>query len=222
MDIADIATSEYIEVDVSERLGKVRSIFESENPKGVIVTREGTYEGVLTERQILQSHIEDHTKAEALAEPAPKVDRTEDVRETARMLVEGNTKVAPVFEADRLWGIVTEDAILEAVIENLDALTVSDIYRYDVGELKIRDTGNRDHEADVREARNYIKALDDAISFLRTAGIERKSITTELVKSLHEQLLVNGRSAEDPLPGEFRPGYAVIEEEGPRKRWPVD
>lgn len=95
------------------------------------------------------------------------------------------------------------------------AVTVSDIYRYDVGELKIRDTGNRDHEADVREARNYIKALDDAISFLRTAGIERKSITTELVKSLHEQLLVNGRSAEDPLPGEFRPGYAVIEEEGP-------
>jgi len=95
------------------------------------------------------------------------------------------------------------------------AVTVSDIYRYDVGELKIRDTGDRDHEADVREARNYIKALDDAISFLRTAGIERGSITTELVKSLHEQLLVDGRSAEDPLPGEFRPGYAVIEEEGP-------
>jgi len=128
MDIADIATSEYIEVDVSERLGKIRAIFEEDNPKGVIVTREGAYEGVLTERQILQSHIEDHTKAAALVEPAPKVDRTEDVRETARMLVEGNTKVAPVFEADRLWGIVTEDAILEAVLPNLDALDVEDIY----------------------------------------------------------------------------------------------
>jgi CBS domain-containing protein/ribosome-associated translation inhibitor RaiA len=131
MDIAAIATSEFVEVDVSERLGKVRSIFEEENPKGVIVTRDGAYEGVLTERQLLQSHIEDHTKAEALAEPAPKVDRTEDVRETARMLVEGNTKVAPVFEADRLWGIVTEDAILEAVLSNLDALDVADIYTSD-------------------------------------------------------------------------------------------
>jgi len=131
MDIADIATSEFVEVDVSERLGKVRSIFEEENPKGVIVTREGEYEGVLTERQLLQSHIEDHTKAEALAEPAPKVDRTEDVRETARMLVEGNTKVTPVFEADRLWGIVTEDAILEAVLDGLDALDVADIYTTD-------------------------------------------------------------------------------------------
>jgi CBS domain-containing protein/ribosome-associated translation inhibitor RaiA len=131
MDIADIATSEFIEVDESERLGKVRSIFEKENPKGVIVTREGAYEGVLTERQLLQSHIEDHTKAAALAEHAPKVDRTEDVRDVARMLVEGNTKVAPVFEADSLWGIVTEDAILAAVLENLDALDVNDIYTAD-------------------------------------------------------------------------------------------
>ena len=131
MDIADIATSEYVEVDASERLGKVRSIFESENPKGVIVTRDGDYEGVVGERQLLQSHIEDHTKAEALIQPAPRVDRTEDVREVARMLVEGNTKVAPVFDGDRLWGIVTEDLVLSAVLEHLDALTVEQIYSED-------------------------------------------------------------------------------------------
>lgn len=96
------------------------------------------------------------------------------------------------------------------------AVTVSDIYRYDVDELEIRETVESDHEADVREARNYIKALDDAISFLQTAGIERESLTTGLIKSLHEQLLVEGRSEDDdPLPGEYRPGYAVIEEESP-------
>ncbi|QSG11072.1 putative transciptional regulator [Halapricum desulfuricans] len=94
------------------------------------------------------------------------------------------------------------------------AVTVSDLYRYDVDELEIRQTVESDHEADVREARNYIRALDDAISFLQTAGVERESITTELVTSLHEQLLIRGRSkGEDPLPGEFRPGYAVIEEQ---------
>lgn len=95
------------------------------------------------------------------------------------------------------------------------AVTVSDLYRYDVDELQIQETVESDHEADVREARNYITALDDAISFLQTAGIERQSITTELIKSLHEQLLIKGRSdGEDPLPGEFRPGYTAIEEEG--------
>ncbi|MFC6975245.1 Fic family protein [Halomicroarcula sp. GCM10025709] len=96
------------------------------------------------------------------------------------------------------------------------AVTVSDLYRYDVDELQIRETVESDHEADVREARNYITALDDAISFLQTAGIERQSITTELIKSLHEQLLIKGRAdGEDPLPGEFRPGYTAIEEQGP-------
>ncbi len=128
MDIADIATTDYIEVPVDRRLGKVRSIFEQEHPKGIIVTEGGAYRGVITERHLLQSHVEDDAKADALAQHAPKVSRTEDIRDTARMLVEGNTKVAPVFEGDSLWGIVTEDLILEAVLDNLDALNVADIY----------------------------------------------------------------------------------------------
>jgi len=132
MDISDIATTDYIEVEAEQRLGKARSIFEEENPKGIIVTEAGQYEGVLTERQLLGSHIEDDTRIAALTVSAPKVDRTEDVRDTARMLVEGGTKIAPVFEAGDLWGIVTEDAILEAVIDSLDALTVGQIFSENV------------------------------------------------------------------------------------------
>ncbi|MFC4406537.1 CBS domain-containing protein [Haloarchaeobius iranensis] len=136
MDISDIATEEFIEVDVKTRLGKVRSLFERENPKGIIVTRDGEYDAVLTEREIIQSHVEDDAKVAALVKPsrnapAPKVDRYEDIRETARVLVEGGVKVAPVFEGDNLWGIVTADAILEAVLDNLDALDVAQIYSDD-------------------------------------------------------------------------------------------
>ncbi|WP_424018152.1 CBS domain-containing protein [Halorientalis pallida] len=132
MDIADIATSDYIEVDATERLAKVRSIFERKNPRGIIVTNDGAYEGVIGRRQLLQSHVQDDAKAESLMVSAPQVERTDDVREVARVLVEGGTKIAPVFEADRLWGIVTTNAILEAVLEHLDALTVGDIYTENV------------------------------------------------------------------------------------------
>ncbi|SEM98633.1 CBS domain-containing protein [Halorientalis persicus] len=132
MDIADIATSDYIEVDATERLAKVRSIFERKNPRGIIVTNDGAYEGVIGRRQLLQSHVQDDAKAESLVVSAPKVERTDDVREVARVLVEGGTKIAPVFEADRLWGIVTTNSILEAVLEHLDALTVGDIYTENV------------------------------------------------------------------------------------------
>ncbi|UWG48603.1 Protein containing two CBS domains (some fused to C-terminal double-stranded RNA-binding domain of RaiA family) [Halanaeroarchaeum sp. HSR-CO] len=128
MDIADIAATDFVEVDAGQRLGKVRAVFEAENPKGIIVTDDGSYAGVITERQLLQSHVEDDAKASSLTNPAPKVDQHEDIRETARMLVEGNTKVAPVFDGEVLHGIITEDDILDAVLENLDALDVADIY----------------------------------------------------------------------------------------------
>ena len=132
MDIADIATSDYIEVDADERLSKVRSIFERKNPRGIIVTDDGDYAGVIGKRQLVQSHVEDDMKAESMMVNAPKVERTDDVREVARVLVEGGTKIAPVFEAGRLWGIVTTNEILDGVLEHLDALTVADIYTENV------------------------------------------------------------------------------------------
>ena len=132
MNIAEIASREYTEVDVADRFGKIRAVIEQENPKGVIVTDAGQYRGVLTERQLLQSHVDDDTKAEAMMRSAPRISRTEDVRTVARVLLEGDTKVAPVFESERLWGIITVDAILTAVLTNLDALTVEEIFTDDV------------------------------------------------------------------------------------------
>jgi CBS domain-containing protein len=155
MDIADIASSEYVEVDADERLGKVRSHFDRTNPKGIIVTEDGDYAGVVTQKQLVQSHVEDDMKAGAMTTSAPKVERTADVREVARVLVEGGTKVAPVFEADRLWGIISGDAILDAVLDNLDALTVQQIYTENVVTL------DTDH------------GIGHAINLLREHGVSR-------------------------------------------------
>ncbi|ELZ13003.1 CBS domain-containing protein [Natrinema thermotolerans] len=166
MNIADIATTEFIEVDVGTRMGKVRSMFEDGNPKGIIVMNDGDYEGVISEREILQSHVEDDAKVAALTKPSrstpsPKVDRQEDVRETARVLVESNAKVAPVFENGELWGVITDDAILEAVLENLDALTVEDIYTADPVTVTEDD------------------GIGKAINLLREHGISRLPVMNE-------------------------------------------
>jgi len=166
MNIADIATTEFIEVDAGTRMGKVRSQFENGNPKGIIVTNDGDYEGVISEREILQSHVEDDAKVSALTKPSrstpsPKVDRQEDVRETARVLVESNAKVAPVFEHGELWGVISNDDILEAVLDNLDALTVEDIYTDDPVTLREDD------------------GVGKAINLLREHGISRLPILNE-------------------------------------------
>ena len=162
MNIADIATPEYIEVDIDERLGKVRSLFERENPKGIVVTDGGEYEGIVTERQLLQSHVEDDAKVQVMVRSnVPSVERTDGVRDVARMLVEGGTKIAPVYEGDNLWGVVTEDAILEAVLENLDVLTVEQIYTEEVVTLAEDDT------------------LGKAINHLREHGISRLPVVND-------------------------------------------
>ncbi|WP_299237131.1 CBS domain-containing protein [Natronomonas sp.] len=162
MKITDIATEEYVQVDSDERLGKVRAVFERQNPKGIVVTEGGEYAGVITERQLLQSHIEDNAKASVLVRNnVPRVERDDGVREVARMLVEGGTKVAPVFENGSLWGIVTEDAILRAVLDNLDVLTVDQIYTDEVISLR-----EDDH-------------LGKAINYLRENDISRLPVVNE-------------------------------------------
>ncbi|WP_144903096.1 CBS domain-containing protein [Halobellus captivus] len=127
MDITDIATPDFVEVDVDKRLGKIRAIFERENPRGIVVTEGGDYAGIIGEKQLVRSRMEDDTKASVVMKSAPRVDRHEDVREVARMLVEGDVKIAPVFEGEKLYGVINSDAILEAVLENLDAISVEDI-----------------------------------------------------------------------------------------------
>jgi len=166
MNIADIATREYIEVDVETRLGKVRALFEDENPKGILVTRDGEYEQVLTERELLQSHVEDDAKVAALIKPsrnapAPKIDREEDIRNCARILVEGGVKVAPVFEDGELWGIVTTDGILRAVLDNLSALSVGDIHTEEVVTVEEDD------------------GIGKAINRLREHGVSRLPVVNE-------------------------------------------
>jgi len=92
------------------------------------------------------------------------------------------------------------------------AVTVSDIYKQEVEEDEASPP-ETEHEKDVREARNYIRALEEAAEYLEVSGSSRESITLELIKNLHETLMEEARTdEEDPLPGEFRPGLVAIEE----------
>jgi len=140
MDITDIVMTEFVEVDVDERLAKVRAKFDEQNPRGVIVTDDGSYEGVIGESELVKSRIQDDTKASVLMTSAPRVDHHEDIREVARLLVEGDVRIAPVFHGDSLKGIITTDGILAAVVENLDALIVEQIYSEDVINITAKST----------------------------------------------------------------------------------
>jgi len=140
MDITDIVMTEFVEVGIDERLAKVRAKFEAQNPRGVIVTDDGSYAGVIGESELVKSRIQDDTKASVLMTSAPRVDHHEDIREVARLLVEGDVQIAPVFRGEQLSGIITADAILAAVVDNLSALIVEQIYSEDVIDITAKST----------------------------------------------------------------------------------
>lgn len=56
------------------------------------------------------------------------MDRLEDVREMARLMIGSDAKALPVLDDGRLVGLVTADAVLAAVKPYLDAVTVEDTF----------------------------------------------------------------------------------------------
>lgn len=67
---------------------------------------------------------------------------------------------------------------------------------------------------DIREARNYVSALQEAADQLNKIGRSQENLSTDLLKSLHESLMESGRTDdEDPRPGEYREQYVWIEED---------
>ena len=155
MDISEIATDEYVRARPDETVGELRSIFEDANPGGILVVENGECIGVITPQELLRSQTDEGTAARQVMKAVPVVDRNEGIREVARLLVENETRVAPVSVEGDLWGGVTQDAILEAVLENLDVLTVREIATQNVVTVTEDDT------------------LSKAINLLREHGISR-------------------------------------------------
>lgn len=129
MDISEAVTTEYVSFDPETRVAKVAGAFEDPTVKAVVVEDDGAFRGVVTQRQLLSSHHDpDEHAASAMRRDPPRLQRTEDVRETARLMLESELKLLPVFEGENFYGVVTAADLLALVEDHLDVLTVDDVY----------------------------------------------------------------------------------------------
>ena len=128
MDISDAVTTDYVAFEPETRIAKIAGAFDDPAVKAVVV-EDGRLRGVVTQRQLLSSHQDpDEKAASAMRRDPPRIQRTEDVRETARLILESDLKLLPVFEGERFHGVVTARDILALVDEFLDVLDVEDVY----------------------------------------------------------------------------------------------
>ncbi|MFC5368865.1 CBS domain-containing protein [Salinirubrum litoreum] len=128
MDISDIVSTEFETFEADTRAAELEAAFGETGAKAVIVTEDGEYTGVVTQRRFASAHRNPDAKAGGLVWHVRTVDRDEDVRTVARAMLGSDSMVLPVFEDGDLYGVVSADDLLVAVRPFLHVLTVEDVY----------------------------------------------------------------------------------------------
>jgi len=129
LDIEKIVSADYKQFSPEDTVSKVKGYFENSRDKAVLVRGEvDAYEGVVTLRQLISSHLNPDAKVKSVIGHPPRIDRTEDVREVARLMVESDFKVLPVEEGKDIIGVVTAEGLLSEVNSKLSVLTVEDVH----------------------------------------------------------------------------------------------
>lgn len=128
MDITDIISTRFTEFDIGAPLSKVAGAFEDQELDAVVVTDGEEYRGVVSRRELADSSNQPSAKVGSKVQHVPAIDRTEDIREVARLMLGSGAMTLPVVADGDLVGVVTADAILETVRSFLDAVTVEDAF----------------------------------------------------------------------------------------------
>jgi CBS domain-containing protein/ribosome-associated translation inhibitor RaiA len=122
-----MVTQEYETAEPDTRVGAVRSELETATTEAVLIADEEVTGAVLP-RDLLRSRLSDDAEVHALQRRVPAVDSEAGVREVARLLVENETTIAPVFEGEEFQGVVTRDGLFRAVVDSLSEIDVVDIF----------------------------------------------------------------------------------------------
>jgi CBS domain-containing protein len=128
MNISEIPSSTFTEFDIGTPLSKVAGAFENQDLDAVVVTDGDEYRGVVSRRQLAASSNQPSAKVGSRVQYVPTVEKTEDVREVARLMIGSGAKTLPVLDDGRVLAVVTGDSVLRAVQSFLSAATVADAY----------------------------------------------------------------------------------------------
>jgi len=201
MNVSDIVAPDFVYRDADTPVSELSGLFEDPALEGVVVTRDGVYRGVVTRRDLLTSHHPPNEKAGSLARSVPTVTPTEDVREVARLLVEGETRLLPVLRdgttagsprIDDLAGVVTTRGVLELVEPYLDVLEVRHVDSEDLVTVAPGSTLGEALNAFRTHHVTHLPVIDDGDEGRELVGI----------LSVHDVVGLTTRAVEQPRGGD--------------------
>ncbi|MBS3760905.1 CBS domain-containing protein [Halodesulfurarchaeum sp.] len=125
MDIADILSTDFVQLPPDATVSALAGKFEDPTLVGVVVYGD-QYKGIVTRRQLTGSHHQPNETLRSLVWQVPHLDPEEDVRTVAQLMIDAHAQLLPVFEGESLIGVVTADDLLKRVQSYLDVATVED------------------------------------------------------------------------------------------------
>ncbi len=130
--VSDILTRKggnVITIDAETSVLDALRLMDDKNIGSVVVTEQGGYVGLLTERDyarkvILKGKSSDETTVrEIMTTNLPHIIPGNTVETCMHIMSEGNIRYLPVFEGDRLCGIISiNDLVTETILTHLETI----------------------------------------------------------------------------------------------------
>ena len=110
-----IMTRDFEVIDVNENISKALSLLEGTD--ALVVMDGEKYEGVITKKDIVRAKIPPEAKVKKFIRHAPRISPATPVNEIARLMLESDIYHLPVFDNEKLVGMVRDDDILRYIVE---------------------------------------------------------------------------------------------------------
>ena len=128
MNASDLLTTAVPTMTSETTLSKLVGVFDDASVKTVVITDGGEYVGTVTRRELLSSNRPPSQKVRTIVQHPPTLSPTDGVREIARRMTTGDMLTLPVLENGTYKGVVRADDLLHSVRDELDAISVADVY----------------------------------------------------------------------------------------------
>ena len=116
--VKDVLSTKFKSISKDDLLSASLSVLKEEStPVLVVLDNKGKYAGVIAHRWIVRSRYNPATtKVESLMRSAPSVSPEDSLSKVAKLMITSGISQLPVFNEEKLVGIVTDDAIIQGAV----------------------------------------------------------------------------------------------------------
>lgn len=126
-DVREIIVQEFEKGNIEDPITKLIPKFRASRDV-IILTDDKGYKGVLTQKELNRTQLDvEHTKAKTLMRAAPKINPKTSLGEAARLMLQSSLYHLPVFENNKLVGIVKSSDLIESTIDLIDDYQAEEI-----------------------------------------------------------------------------------------------